>query len=325
MPHPPNATAQQAHVAMALAHAGPTPPTPSDLWHHGWAPPGVVVPLVVAGVVYYRGMRRLRRTVGADRVVTRGRALAFAAGVGALLLALGTPLDAAGEVLFSAHMVQHLVLVLVAAPLLVLGAPERVALWAFPLAARRRLGSWGHAVAGVLGPLLRPGPAVAVTTASLWLWHVPVLYDLAIEHEGLHVVEHMAFVLTALLFWWTLLRIRTARADRDNGGRLLALFAMVLQGSLLGALITFAAAPLYDAHRLTPRAWGVEPLVDQQLAGLIMWVPPASLYLGVAGWLLLRLLGSAEEGRAASAPSAHGGRELSDRPAAAQGGRRRPS
>jgi cytochrome c oxidase assembly factor CtaG len=192
-------------------------------------------------------------------------------------------------------MLQHLVLILVAAPLLVFGAPERVALWAFPLPARRRLGGWAHALGRALGPLGRPGPAVAMATAGLWIWHVPALYDLAVERGALHALEHLTFLLTAVLFWWTLLRIRTRRADKENGGRILALLAMVVQGSLLGALITFAAAPLYDSHRAIPRAWGVGPLVDQQLAGLIMWVPPAALYLAVGGWLLAGLLRSVED------------------------------
>ena len=112
--------------------------------------------------------------------------------------------------------------------------------------------------------------------------------------SGLHALEHASFLLTALLFWWTLLHMRTRRGDRANGPRLMALFAMVVQGSLLGALITLASTPLYDAHREIPAAWGLEPLVDQQLAGLLMWVPPAALYLGVAAWLFLRLLASGE-------------------------------
>ena len=267
---------------------------PADLWHHGWLPLGVVLPVLVGCAVYYRGIRTLRSSVGSERVVSRARVLAFGAGVAVLLIALASPLDPAGEVLFSAHMAQHLVLILLAAPLLVLGAPERVALWAFPLPIRRRIGGWGHGCARVLGPLARPAPAVAMATAGLWTWHVPDLYDLAIEREGLHALEHMTFLVTALVFWWSLLRIRTLRADRDNGGRLLALFAMVLQGSLLGALITFAARPLYAAHRAIPEAWGLEPLVDQQLAGLLMWVPPATLYLWVAGWLFQRLLRAVE-------------------------------
>lgn len=283
-----------ALAASHLVHKGGVPTTPGDLWHHGWLPPTVVLPLLVVCVSYGRGLRALRASAGPERGVSRRRVVAFGAGVFALLVALASPLDPVGEVLFSAHMVQHLVLILVAAPLLVLGAPERVTLWAFPLGARRRMGSRVRALARPAGSLARPGPAVAVATGFLWVWHMPVLYDLAVEHEALHALEHATFLLTALLFWWTLLHIRTIRADQDNGGRLLALFAMVVQGSLLGALITFAARPLYASHRDIPAAWGLEPLVDQQLAGLIMWVPPAALYLGVATWLFLRLLGSAQ-------------------------------
>lgn len=298
--------------AGGLLHAGGAPAGPADLWHHGWFPAAVVVPLVAGCLIYFRGVGVLRRSLGAGRVVSDGRVRAFSGGVAALLVALASPLDAAGEVLFSAHMVQHLVLVLVAAPLLVLGAPERVVPWAFPLPVRRRLGGWAHAGARALGPVARPGPAVAIATAGLWTWHVPKLYDLAIEQEGLHALEHATFLATALVFWWTLLRIRTSRGHRENGGRLLALFAMVLQGSLLGALITFAARPLYQAHAAIPSAWGLEPLVDQQLAGLIMWVPPAVLYLSVGGWLVLRLLSSTRDPDAA-APKARPARSPRER------------
>ena len=279
-------------VVDALMHAGGALETPADLWHHGWLPLGVVVPLVATCALYFGGVRGLRAAAGREGVAPRPRVAAFSAGALALFVALASPLDPLGEVLFSAHMVQHLILVLVAAPLLVLGAPERVALWVFPLSVRKRIGGWGHDLARVLGPLARPVPAVTVATVTLWAWHAPFLYDLAIEHGGLHAIEHASFLATALLFWWTLLRIRTRRADRENGVRLLALFAMAVQGSLLGALITLAATPLYESHRAIGPAWGVEPLVDQQLAGLLMWVPPAALYLGVAAWLFVRLLGS---------------------------------
>jgi cytochrome c oxidase assembly factor CtaG len=205
-------------------------------------------------------------------------------------------------------MVQHLLLVLVAAPLLVLGAPERVLLWAFSARARRRVAHWFSRLARLARGLAGPGPGVALATAALWSWHVPALYDAAVADSWVHSLEHSTFLGGALLFWWTLLQIRTRRGDALNGGRLLALFAMVLQGSLLGALLTFASAPLYSAHAVIPAAWTLTPLADQQLAGLIMWVPPAALYLGVAAYLVLGWLGAAE----------HGGRSAEARAVAAK-------
>lgn len=286
-------------------HTGGVPATPAELLHHWTTAPSVLLPLVAVSALYARGIRALWARAGKGRGVPRWRAACFAAGVVALVVALVSPVDAAGEVLFSAHMVQHLLLVLVAAPLLVLGAPERTVLWAFSPVARRRLAATFSRAGRLVASLARPGPAVAVATGALWMWHVPALYDLAIRHEGAHALEHSAFLGTALLFWWSLLHMRTLRADAANGMRLLALFAMVLQGSLLGALITFASVPLYASHALIPPAWGLAPLEDQQLAGVIMWVPPAALYLGVAAYLVLRWLQGAESrtsGRPQRAP-----------------------
>lgn len=280
--------------AVVALHGDGTPATPADLLQFWTGDPTIVLPIVVLAVLYARGVARLWERAGTGHGVPRWRAAAFAVGMATLAVALISPVDSAGEVLFSAHMVQHLLLMLVAAPLLVLGVPERAIPRAFPPPARRRIGRAANAVKRVAGPLARPGPAVAVATAGLWVWHLPGLYDLAVRSDGVHALEHATFLATAALFWWSLLHVRSRRADAGNGVRLLALFAMILQGSLLGALITFAGTPLYEAHASIPDAWWLRPLEDQQLAGLIMWVPPAALYLGVAAHLFVRWLRSAE-------------------------------
>jgi cytochrome c oxidase assembly factor CtaG len=214
----------------------------------------------------------------------------------ALFVAIVSPLDPAAEVLFSLHMVQHLLLVLVAAPLLVLGAPDVAGLWALGEKGRNRVGRGWHRLVrrteGVAGG--ENGVAllsVLIAAGTLWVWHVPDLYDTAVRREGVHAAEHLTFLLTALFFWASVLRLRP-RDHLGNGVRIILVFFMAVQGSVLGALITFAQRPLYESHAAIPAVWGIAPLADQQLAGLIMWVPPALLYIGVAAYLFVRWLDS---------------------------------
>lgn len=281
----------------AALHAhGEAPAGPWDVWNHWSVRAGTIAPLLLVTAGYVRGLRQVWRRGGTGRQISRARAAAFFAGMMLLGVALLSPLDPLGGVLFSAHMVQHLMLILAAAPLLVAGAPETALLWALPSRGRRWMGrcfAWyarlAECDAAPAGPLL----TVVFATIVLWAWHIPRLYDLAVTHETVHALEHGAFLTTALLFWATVLRVRP-RARRANGLRVLLVFAMALQGTALGALITFASRPLYASHASIPDAWHLDPLMDQQLAGLIMWVPPALLYVGVTVWLFVRWLESIE-------------------------------
>lgn len=278
----------------AAAHGDALGPAGFHFWSAWSWTPGEVVPFLISIAVYYTGLYRLWRRAGTGRGISRRQAAAFTAGLAVLALALISPLDALADALFSVHMVQHLLLILAAAPLLVLGAPEVALLWAVPVAWRSKTGRGEHALARAVagradggggGPIL----VVVTATAVLWAWHLPRLYDLAVADEAVHTMEHTAFLVTAIAFWAAVLRF-TPRERVGNGLRILYVFAMALQGSILGAVITFAPRPLYAAHLETAPAWGVSPLVDQQIAGLIMWIPPAVLYLGVScylfvGWL----------------------------------------
>jgi putative membrane protein len=274
--------------APLLAHPG-RPPAPHDIWQAWSWEPGVLLALAISGWLYLRGVRTLWSRAGRRRVVTAGRVRLFFAGLGVLFLALVTPLDKLGTALFSAHMVQHLLLVLAAAPLLILGAPNIAIVWAFPLDARRALADWWHRarwLKRIWWWLSRPLVVWVLHTAAMWAWHLPGPYQAALRSEAVHALEHASFFLTALLFWWVLAR-PDYRRRLSFGADLVFLFTAAMQGGVLGALITFARQPWYPMHAEPASWWGLTALEDQQLAGLIMWVPASLVYLAAAAVVLL--------------------------------------
>ncbi|MBV9772379.1 MAG: cytochrome c oxidase assembly protein, partial [Gemmatimonadetes bacterium] len=191
-----------------LAHEG-RPLAPHDLASAWSLEPGIVLPLLLSGWLYARGVRRLWRA-GAGRGIRRWEAGCYAAGWATLALALVSPLHPLGEVLFSAHMVQHELLMAVAAPLLVLGRPLIPFLWAVPIGWRRALGRWakGGAVRGGWRALTAPFPAWLLHAAALWLWHLPGPYQATLRSDLVHTLQHASFLGTALLFWWTVVHGR---------------------------------------------------------------------------------------------------------------------
>jgi putative membrane protein len=217
--------------------------------------------------------------------------VAFYGGLGAVVIALLSPLHALGETLFSAHMVQHLVLVLGAAPLLVAGAPALPMIQGVPRGLRRALRTLPHAPA--MAPLrraLRNGLVVGGLNAlAMWAWHLPALYEAGLSGPSLHALEHASFIGTAVLFW--ILVMRAGARRYPTGGTAIALvFVTALQSSALGALLAFASRPLYGVHAEGALAWGMTPLADQRLAGLLMWVPAGIVYIAAMAALLLRWL-----------------------------------
>lgn len=217
--------------------------------------------------------------------------LLFGAGWLVMAGSLVSPLHAAGERSFAAHMLEHELLMLVAAPLLVLARPVGIALWALPDGWRQRVArvhrqSW---FAGAWGAVSAPVAATTLQIAALWAWHAPVLFDLALASNGWHIAQHASFVVTALLFWNAVLDVRVVR-----GRTLLAvgcLFVTVMVGGALGALMALSSSPWYEGYRalgMTP--FGLDPVQDQQLAGLLMWVPGGLVHLLAALALLLRWL-----------------------------------
>jgi putative membrane protein len=264
-----------------VAHAG-QPLEPHDLWG-AW---NLDVPLLagIALVVWAYGRGRVN---GPRRETDTWRARFFYGGLAVVAVALVSPLDAMSGALASAHMVQHVLLLLVAAPLLALSSPGTTLLRGTPPSVRRATGRWRRR----LRPLRNPAALWALHVATIWLWHAAVPYDAALDHHLLHVVEHACFLLTGLLFWQVVLG---ARGAVSNGFGILLVFTMAMQSVFLSALLTFASSPWYSGYESTTAAWNLEPLADQQLAGVIMWIPAGLVYLGAAIALLVRWIQASE-------------------------------
>lgn len=239
--------------------------------------------VVLAGWWYRRGVRALRRSAGPG-AVSRLRAATFWAGLAAVIVAVVSPLDALASALFSAHMAQHLLLTLVAAPLLTIAAPLQALTWGLPAGSRRRLGRWRGRLQRTVAHGAWPGVALALFTAVFTLWHVPALYDAALRSDAVHASEHATMLGSALVFWAPVVRPR-----RTHGGLgVVLLFVSLIAGGVLAALLVFAPVPWY-AH--TPaRTWGLTPLEDQQLAGAVMWVLGGAVHVGAGAAVLMRWL-----------------------------------
>ena len=253
--------------------------------------PGVVLPLAAALSLYALGFARLRRRAERGRQGLRRGSLLFAAGWLSLAGALVSPLHEGGEHSFALHMIEHEIIMLIAALLLVAARPGPVFLWALPRPLRQAFG--GAARWPFWRTLTNPFSATAIQSAVMIVWHAPALFDLALESEAWHVVQHLCFVASALLFWWAMLH------GAGRAGRLVAalcLFVTSMVGGGLGALMALAHSPWYAPYAalgLTPE--GLSPAEDQQLAGLIMWIPGGLYHLIAALWFLSRALGSADE------------------------------
>ena len=273
-----------------LAHPG-QPPAPHDLWGAWNLDPVLLGGFLLAAWAYWRG-----QTSGPRRPVDSWRARCFTVALVALGLALLSPLDALSSALASAHMVQHLLLLLVAAPLLALSAPSSAILRGSPLALRRASGRWRRRLGlthGNLGVLRHPAAVWLLSVGVIWFWHAAAPYDATLDNQFLHVLEHASFLVTAVLFWQVVVGVRGA-ARVSGGLGVLLVFAMAMQSVFLSVLLTFARTPWYSGYAATTAPWGLDPLTDQQLAGVIMWIPAGGIYLVVALALLVTWIRATE-------------------------------
>jgi cytochrome c oxidase assembly factor CtaG len=213
------------------------------------------------------------RLIARGARVRRAERLAFWAGWVAALAALVPPVDTLAQQLFSAHMFQHELLMLVATPLMVGGRPIVAALWALPDAARARVTKTrgASAITNAAAWLTMPLIAWALHGIVVWGWHAPAFYEAAVRNESIHAIQHGTFVASAALFWWGLVYGRYGRAG--YGASVLFVFSTLVHTGVLGAMFTLSRAPFYELYVERSAAIGVNPLADQQLAGLVMWIP----------------------------------------------------
>ena len=256
--------------------------------------PWIVAPILVLGVTYLAGVWRVRlRTVGGKPLLYR-RALLYGAGWLAAVAALVSPLHWLGERMFTFHMIEHEILMAVCAPLLVLARPLGTLLWALPHSSRLVLAGALRSRPMKATWLLLSGGTVATALhgAALWLWHVPALLDQTLTDVPLHRVQHLMFILTAFLFWWSVL------VTSPRGVAMWHLFLTMLHMSILGALIALAPRVMYPAQTEHAYLWGLTALEDQQLAGIVMWIPAGTVYAGAAIALMVVWLRSGEPRKA---------------------------
>lgn len=291
---------------MVLPHIGDEHlPTAATFWDFirwwNWDPV-FLVPLAIIAALYIRGLILLRGRTH-DNPVTPGRTVCFAAGFLALFLALVSPIDVYAQERFFIHMIQHLLFTLVAAPLLLLSNSMPVFLWSFPREVRQSLGQLVERE-GPLRRLLRflTIPAIAWTlhVGTMWAWHLPGAYQAALRSDLVHIVMHLSMFGTAVLFWWVVIGPAPVRSQLSYPARLLYVFLGSLQSTALGAIITFTTGIMYHYYGEAPEHWGISTALDQQLAGLIMWIPAGMMYL-IALTILFFLWAGREE-RATTQP-----------------------
>lgn len=266
-----------------VAHSG-QPVAPHDVWTAWNLEPVLVIGLVAAGVVYERGRHR-----GSRWTASRWRNRAFVVAMAAVALALVSPIDAMATSLASAHMVQHVLLLLVAAPLLAYSAPSAALLRGSPMAVRRATGRWRQRLRLTprrLRAARQPIVVWLLHVLTVWIWHASVPYDAALQHQAVHVLEHTTFLVTGVMFWHVVLDA-SGLARVSHGLGVLLVFGMAVQSALLSALMTFSPVAWYRGYATTTAPWGLDPLGDQQLAGAIMWVPAGVVYVAVALALLV--------------------------------------
>ncbi len=244
--------------------------------------PTIILGIAIAAGLYIRGWRRLRKRGRGGRVLRPWRAWSFAGGLAAVALALLSPIATFDSIFFFMHMIQHVLLIMIAAPLIWLGAPMLPTLWAFDRRTRRQLGKLfrpDNPVHRVLHFLTRPSVALPLFVLVLLGWHFPPLYDAAQGRTLLHDLEHALFFATALLFWWPVIHPSGGKRRLSYAAAILYIFPAKLAGLVLGAGLSLARTPIYDFYARQPRVWGISALTDQQAGGLIMWVFVGVLFI----------------------------------------------
>ena len=238
-------------------------------WH---AHPSIIVGVVLITALYLMAVGPLRERFGWAERGSSSQMVLFMLGVLVIVVALLSPLHELGDkYLFSAHMAQHLLLMLVVPPLLLLGVPG----WLVDKVLR------SPRVLAVSRFLTRPLVAFTFFNAVLVLWHMPVLYDLTLRERDIHILEHVMFLGVAVLMWWPVLSLAKELPRASYITQMVYLFLLPTVPSILGAVITFSDKVLYPWYAEAPRLWNISATTDQEIGGIIMWVPGGMAFLTV--------------------------------------------
>jgi cytochrome c oxidase assembly factor CtaG len=272
----------------------------------------VIIVLALAGTFYIRGWLRLRRRTGGQRyggyrrspwrLTAVWRPIAYFGGLFCITLALLSPIDVLSQQLFLMHMIQHFFLMMLAPPLLLIASPLPFLLWGLP-------DKWRQKTGGVLSvglhrdSRLRHGLRKVTNPGLVWLiwvivligWHDPTMYNLALQVDWVHDLEHLTFFLASLLLYWHITGAGP-RIHKQFGlmGRIALTVAAIPANMLLGVVLALATAVIYTHYLNVPRLWGIDPLTDQQISGFIMWVPGSMMHIVAALILVYRLLDGEE-------------------------------
>jgi putative membrane protein len=250
-----------------------------DFWLTQWnLESSILIGTALITGLYLYAIGPYRKRHFPDEPIKTGQTIAFLSGMLIMFLALVSPLDELGDsYLFSAHMVQHLFLTIVGPPLLLLGTPEWMVRKAFS----------NRVLFQVAKVSTYPVVAFVLFNVDFWLWHAPPLYNATLENQGIHILEHLTFIIFSLCYWWPIFSPSKDLPPLSIGGQILYLFLSGMPSVLLGAGLTFSP-PLYAPYVVAPRIWGISAATDQQLGGLIMWVPVSIFYIVIMSVLFIR-------------------------------------
>jgi len=261
---------------------------------HDSSPIPLTIILAVTVCLYVRGWRRLRSA--SRRIVRSGSLMAFISGVTLIWAAVGSPIAALDDELLTVHMVQHLLLMAIGPPLILMGRPALCVLSGIP----KRL------VLHCIAPILRfvtvrqlrriavhPGFCLIVATATLVGWHFPALFALGLHSARWHEIQHGCFLLSGFVFWLPVIEVRSAILKPTTWSVPLYLFFATLPCDALSAFLTFCGRVVYPSYLVVPRSFGISALQDQEMAGVLMWVCVTFIYMVPAIMLTVRILSSA--------------------------------
>jgi putative membrane protein len=274
-----------------------------DFWLTQWNwEPSILIGTVLITGLYLYAIGSLRKRYFPEEPVKTGQTVSFLLGMLLMFLSLVSPLDELGDsYLFSAHMVQHLVLTMVGPPLLVIGTPG----WFIKPLVRNKIAF------RIAKALTYPAVAFVLYNVDFWLWHAPPLYNATLENQNIHILEHLTFIVFGILNWWPMFSQSKDLPRLSIGGQVLYLFLSGMPSVLLGAGLTFSP-PLYAPYIAAPRVWGISAATDQQLGGLIMWVPVSISYIVVMSVLFIRWMQQQEAKQLAEERAAYEKQEAED-------------